>query len=96
MYLPLCLQGRQSICYQLPSLLFDGLTVVVSPLIALMKDQVDAAGENGIPSGYINSSLSRDEYFEIINKLENNELKLLYVAPERFNAGSFLEKLHDF
>ena len=88
--------GGKSICYQLPSLLFDGLTVVVSPLIALMKDQVDAAAENGIPSGYINSSLSRDEYFEIINKLENNELKLLYVAPERFNAGSFLEKLKDF
>ena len=88
--------GGKSLCYQLPALIFDGITVVVSPLIALMKDQVDAAGENGIESGFINSSLSRDEYFDIYRKLENNELKLLYIAPERFSAGEFLERLKNF
>jgi len=74
--------GGKSLCYQIPSLLFDGLTVVVSPLIALMKDQVEQLGAYGVPSVFLNSTLSPQEYQENMESVRNGEVKLLYVAPE--------------
>lgn len=75
--------GGKSLCYQLPALLLDGLTVVVSPLIALMQDQVASLEELGIPAAALNSSLSTDEQREIADRLRRHEIKLLYLAPER-------------
>ena len=75
--------GGKSICYQLPALLLEGITIVVSPLIALMKDQVDALKLNGIPAAFLNSSLPPYEQQEVIQQLLNNQIKLLYLAPER-------------
>ena len=74
--------GGKSICYQLPALLFPGITLVVSPLIALMKDQVDGLTANGIASVFFNSSQSSEEQQAIYSRLQNKEVKLLYVAPE--------------
>ncbi|QDO94853.1 DNA helicase RecQ [Formosa sediminum] len=74
--------GGKSMCFQVPALLFEGLTLVVSPLIALMKDQVDGLKANGIAANYYNSSQSADEQQDIINQVANRALKLLYVAPE--------------
>src|SRR3954467_1696961 len=83
--------GGKSICYQIPALLFDGLTVVISPLIALMKDQVDALRVNGIEAAFINSTQSYQEQESILNKARNRQLKLLYLAPEKLlgNSASF-------
>ncbi|TVM00145.1 MAG: DNA helicase RecQ [Candidatus Brocadia sp. WS118] len=83
----------KSLCYQLPALLFDGVTIVISPLIALMKDQVDGLLANGIPATFINSSLSYAEIDARRQKLLENELKILYVAPERLLMPEFLEFL---
>ncbi len=86
--------GGKSLCYQLPAVLLDGLTIVISPLIALMKDQVDAQNVNGIPAAFINSSQSTQEHIDISTRLKNNKIKLLYLAPERlFGKDS---KLIDF
>ncbi|MFO0794344.1 MAG: DNA helicase RecQ [Candidatus Brocadiaceae bacterium] len=85
--------GGKSLCYQLPALLFDGLTVVISPLIALMKDQVDGLLANGIPATFINSSLSYTEINGRKRSLANNEIKILYIAPERLFLPDFLEFL---
>jgi ATP-dependent DNA helicase RecQ len=74
--------GGKSLCYQIPSLLFDGLTVVVSPLISLMKDQVEQLRAFGVPCVFLNSSLSPQEYQENMEYIRNGEVKLLYVAPE--------------
>ncbi len=74
--------GGKSICYQLPAVVLPGLTLVISPLIALMKDQVDSLNANGIPAAYINSSQSDDKNRTIIDQISKGKLKLLYVAPE--------------
>ncbi len=74
--------GGKSLCYQIPALIFPGLTVVVSPLIALMKDQVEQLRELGIPALFLNSSLSFEEYQENMARVRSGEIKLLYVAPE--------------
>jgi ATP-dependent DNA helicase RecQ len=91
--------GGKSLCYQIPALIFDGLTVVVSPLIALMKDQVDALRLNGIEAAYLNSTIDQYEREEVFQQLRMNTLKLLYVAPERLIDGegnflSFLQRLN--
>ncbi len=81
--------GGKSLCYQLPALLLDGLTLVVSPLIALMKDQVDALNHNGIAAQYINSSLSAFEVERVRSQLLARQVSILYVAPERLALPAF-------
>jgi ATP-dependent DNA helicase RecQ len=83
----------KSLCYQLPALLLDGVTVVVSPLIALMKDQIDALEAIGVAAARIDSSLSLDELRSVTDRLRRGELRLLYVAPERFNNERFVAQL---
>ena len=85
--------GGKSLCYQLPAKIMKGTTVVISPLISLMKDQVDAALENGISAAFINSSLIPQETASVFRSLRNNSLDLLYIAPERFAMPDFLETL---
>lgn len=83
--------GGKSLCYQLPALVFGGLTLVVSPLIALMKDQVDALGRNGVAAEYLNSSQSAQETSRVRAALLVGKVKILYVAPERLAQASFRE-----
>ena len=83
----------KSLCYQLPALLLDGVTLVVSPLIALMKDQIDALQSRGITARRLDSTLSADEYREVMSDLRGGTLRLLYVAPERFNNERFREAI---
>ncbi len=79
----------KSLCYQLPALMKDGATLVVSPLIALMKDQVDALRAHNLPATFINSSLSESEQWQRIESVRRGQLKIVYVAPERFRSGRF-------
>ncbi len=81
--------GGKSICYQVPALLEDGITLVISPLISLMKDQVDALNENDIPATFINSTLDYPEIAARLAQVERQEVKLLYVSPERLDSGYF-------
>ena len=85
--------GGKSLCYQLPALLTEGTAIVISPLISLMKDQVDAARENGIAAEFMNSSLDQQEISGIYRRLKAAEVKLLYIAPERFVMPQFIETL---
>lgn len=84
--------GGKSLCFQLPALLRDGLTIVVSPLISLMKDQVDALRASGIAATFLNSALDRHEASERLRGLNRGEYRMLYVAPERLMLDSFLER----
>ena len=84
--------GGKSLCFQLPALMREGLTIVVSPLIALMKDQVDALQTSGIPATYLNSTLDRDEAKARWRGLHRGEYRMLYVAPERLMLDAFLER----
>lgn len=83
--------GGKSICYQLPAVIFEGVTLVVSPLIALMKDQIDALKQKGIAAERLDSTLTNEEYQQVSSSLRDGTLKLLYVAPERFNNERFRE-----
>ena len=83
--------GGKSLCYQLPATLLPGITIVVSPLIALMKDQVDNLTHQGISAAFINSSLDQQTIHDIFAKLSRGEIKLLYVAPERLTSHYFLQ-----
>jgi ATP-dependent DNA helicase RecQ len=77
----------KSLCYQIPALLMDGLTVIISPLISLMKDQVSALHDAGVPAAFLNSSLSSAEYAETVSRAVREEYKILYIAPERLQRG---------
>jgi ATP-dependent DNA helicase RecQ len=88
--------GGKSLCYQLPALMREGLTLVVSPLIALMKDQVDALVANGIAATFLNSTLSEEEARKRWRGLHRGEYRLLYVAPERLMLENFQSKLGDW
>lgn len=85
----------KSILYQIPGIMFNGLTIVISPLISLMKDQVVSLKKKNIKADFFNSTLSNEEKNNIFNKIENNEIKLLYVSPERLFIDNFLDKILD-
>ena len=87
--------GGKSLCYQLPAMCLDGVTLVISPLIALMKDQVDALQGKGISATMINSTLDQNEQWKRIAAMKNGEYKLVYVAPERFRSESFMVALKE-
>ncbi|EJQ13755.1 DNA helicase RecQ [Bacillus cereus] len=87
--------GGKSICYQIPALVFEGTTLVISPLISLMKDQVDTLIQNGISATYINSSISIAEANQRIQLAKQGHYKLLYVAPERLDSMEFVDQLID-
>jgi ATP-dependent DNA helicase RecQ len=85
--------GGKSLCYQLPALALDGITLVVSPLIALMKDQIDFLTKRGIAAARLDVSVTAEEWRDVSSRLQSGQLKLLYVAPERFNNERFLASI---
>src|SRR4030095_14883218 len=87
--------GGKSLCYQLPAIMIDGVTLVVSPLIALMKDQVDALVARDIPTTFINSSLGYAETNKRLSEIRRRLYKLVYVAPERFRSQAFMDAIAD-
>jgi len=87
--------GGKSICYQLSALMLKGVTIVISPLISLMKEQVDTLNELGINSTYINSSVEKNQVISRIMALKNGEYKILYVAPERLENYDFIQVISD-
>src|SRR5690606_10764959 len=88
--------GGKSLCYQIPALVLPGLTIVVSPLISLMKDQVDALQRRGVPAAFINSTLGPAEVEARLERCARGETKLLYVAPERFGSVDFRRRMDGF
>jgi len=88
--------GGKSLCYQIPALLGNGITVVVSPLIALMQDQVEALTQAGVSAAALNSSMDPQQKKDVWNRLRSGQLKLLYVAPERLLLDGFLDELDHF
>ena len=82
--------GGKSLCYQLPATVLEGVTIVISPLISLMKDQVDSLDEMGLAGTFINSTLDYNEFITRLDEIRNNKYKLIYVAPERLNTNLFL------
>lgn len=84
----------KSVCYQIPAMMLPGITIVISPLISLMQDQVKALNEAGIPAAFINSSLSENMFYETVNRARRGVYKIIYVAPERLVTDSFLELAH--
>src|SRR5437016_13896869 len=88
--------GGKSLCFQLPAMARPGLTVVISPLIALMKDQVDALQASGVPATFLNSSLAPGESRPRLRALHNHEYRLLYVAPERLMLSGFISDLQQW
>ncbi len=87
--------GGKSLCYQLPALIMDGVTVVISPLIALMKDQVDALEARGIPATMINSAIPLSEQWDRTQRMKNGDYRLVYIAPERFRNETFTQALQE-
>ena len=85
--------GGKSLCYQIPSLMLDGTTIVISPLISLMKDQVDTLVQAGISATFINSTLTAEEVRETMEEVQNGQYRLLYIAPERLESQTFLNQL---
>ena len=84
----------KSICYQIPALIFSGITIVISPLISLMKDQVDTLNKRNIPAIYINSTLSKTEYLTILRNAIKGFYKIIYIAPERLEVAEFIDFLN--
>ncbi|UPR52118.1 ATP-dependent DNA helicase RecQ [Vibrio cyclitrophicus] len=85
--------GGKSLCYQIPALVRDGLTLVISPLISLMKDQVDQLKANGVAAECINSSMPRDQLLSVFNRMNSGQLKMVYASPERVLMRDFIERL---
>ncbi len=85
--------GGKSLCYQLPAMLFDGLTLVISPLIALMKDQLDFLISKGVPAARLDSTLTREENLQLFDDLHSGKLKLLYISPERLGNERFIKAI---
>jgi ATP-dependent DNA helicase RecQ len=81
----------KSVCYQIPALLHKGITIVISPLISLMKDQVSSLVQNGVRAAYINSSLTTSQYEKVLSLVSQNTYKIIYVAPERLCVPEFLQ-----
>lgn len=83
----------KSICYQVPAIMSEGTTIVISPLISLMKDQVDSLVDLGVSATFINSTLAYNDFLNVIDKAKRGEYKIIYVAPERLETENFLRIL---